>query len=163
MRFYKLVILTRNEKRYYNIRQMSCYEWDQLMGFQTGRTFEKLDNDLNLLDKVCNAMIKHNFLREFYAILDENRRYLAEYKNDLISILYGVHCSAISIYNQFREPSLVYIEGDNDNGGGDYIKYSFINEDEWNYHAIVSKVDAELDIVKEKVMEAHKTELQTID
>lgn len=146
MKFYKLAILTKEKKYEYNVKQISCYEWDCLLGLDADDFFIKIDKNIGLFKELTKLMIDFDFFIQFYAILDKNRPYIGLYKGRLMTILYGIHYGLYHIFKTTEKPALVYIEGDNNNSGGDYIKYDYIKGEEWEYSNIIKNINEEFNI-----------------
>ncbi|WLT67918.1 DUF1473 family protein [Borrelia sp. RT1S] len=81
-------------------------------------------------------MISPVFFDEFYEIIHNNRRHSFLYKYALPTILFAVQYSLVEKIEGLKDPSLVYVESQQDSGGN-FVKYAHI-DDRWNYESLVS-------------------------
>ncbi|WKC58457.1 DUF1473 family protein [Borrelia sp. P9F1] len=136
---YSLVILTRGGNTKFEIKTMSMYEWDTILGFDN--TMDTL-RDMNKFELILNHMIpefKHelydSFLKFFYAeILDKDRRLSEVYKTDLFLLIYKLHYDMFDNSQTERLPKLIYLEGFFDSQLN-LNKYTYIDEN-WNYEYV---------------------------
>ncbi|AYE37007.1 hypothetical protein DB313_05770 (plasmid) [Borrelia turcica IST7] len=138
---YSLVILTKSGDIKFELKTMSMYEWDMLLGFDN--TLDTL-RDMNKFELVLNHMIcsfQHDLYDSFFKylygeILDKDRKFAEIYKTDLFLLIYKLHYDIFENSQTERLPKLVYIEGFFDSKLN-LNKYDYINED-WNYSYVAN-------------------------
>ncbi|WKC58703.1 DUF1473 family protein [Borrelia sp. P9F1] len=134
---YRLKILSKDKIYEYTLRDIPMYEWDSILGFDVSQeTLRRELNNISVLKRISSLMISPVFFDEFYEIINNNRRHSFLYKHALPTILFAVQYSLVEKIEGLKEPSLVYVESQQDSGG-DFIKYSHI-DNRWNYESLVS-------------------------
>ncbi|WP_028328258.1 DUF1473 family protein [Borrelia coriaceae] len=134
---YKMQILSKDKTYEYQLKVLPMYEWDSILGFSQNYGLEKL-NELEYLKAITDLMIKPNFLDEFYFILNENRKYIAYYKDYLTAILYSIQFDTFKLDPDFKKPSFVYLSHYLNNADG-FVQFDYI-DDSWNYEQIIQNI-----------------------
>ncbi|AHH11522.1 DUF1473 family protein (plasmid) [Borrelia coriaceae] len=134
---YKMNILTKDQTHTFEVKVLPVYKWDSILGFSQNYGLEKL-NELEYLKAITDLMIKPNFLDEFYFILNENRKYIAYYKDYLTAILYSIQFDTFKLDPDFKKPSFVYLSHYLNNADG-FVQFDYI-DDSWNYEQIIQNI-----------------------
>lgn len=135
---YKMQILSKDKTYEYQLKVLPMYEWDSILGFSQNEGTQKL-NEIKYLKEITNLMIKPGFLDEFYLILDNNREFATYYKDYLVAIIYCVEFNIFHLNPEFKKPSFIFLK-EYENNVGDFVKFDYINDTEFNYEHVVAKI-----------------------